>query len=232
MASDPALGNPPNRQRRRHELFEESLQRFANRELFDAVEDTIRNQRKWVSVTRGSKNRENFNLDYSWYEGTDLKVAATLFIELDMDTGSVKIGFCPIAIHLAEEEFNRLKSKGVEFEEGAPAAYIRPLPYEYRFPLNSLDDWQEHQAWLTSLTQKIDQEYDDKSRDARPSRPNSNEAPEEERAPDAAQTAALNVILYGPPGTGKTWETTGRCVRICDGDNAPAHSDQAAVRAR
>ena len=42
----------------------------------------------------------------------------------------------------------------------------------------------------------------------------------------------LNVILYGPPGTGKTWATTGRCVRICDGAGAPAHSDQAAVRAR
>lgn len=42
----------------------------------------------------------------------------------------------------------------------------------------------------------------------------------------------LNVILYGPPGTGKTWETTERCVRICDGDNAPARPDQAVVRAR
>ena len=45
-------------------------------------------------------------------------------------------------------------------------------------------------------------------------------------------TAALNVILYGPPGTGKTWATTHRSVRICDGANAPAHSDQAAVRKR
>ena len=48
----------------------------------------------------------------------------------------------------------------------------------------------------------------------------------------APPRTALNVILYGPPGTGKTWETTGRCVLICDGANAPAHSDQAAVRAR
>ena len=48
----------------------------------------------------------------------------------------------------------------------------------------------------------------------------------------APPSTALNVILYGPPGTGKTWETTGRCVLICDGANAPAHSDQAAVRAR
>ena len=28
---------------------------------------------------------------------------------------------------------------------------------------------------------------------------------------------ALNTILYGPPGTGKTYETTRRCVEICDG---------------
>ena len=233
MAREPAPVNPPSTPRRgRQEQFEDNLQRFGNRELFDAVEDMIRNQRKWVSVTRGSQNREYFNLDYSWYEGTDLNVAATLFIGLDMDAGGVNIGFCPIAIHLAEEEFNRLKNRGVEFEEGEPAALIRPLPYEYKFPINSLDDWQEHQAWLTSLTQKISQEYDDKSRGARPSRSSANEAPEEERVPDATQTAALNVILYGPPGTGKTWETTGRCVRICDGTDAPAHSDQATVRAR
>ena len=31
---------------------------------------------------------------------------------------------------------------------------LKALPYEYRFPPNSLDDWQEHQPWLTSLTQK------------------------------------------------------------------------------
>ncbi len=28
---------------------------------------------------------------------------------------------------------------------------------------------------------------------------------------------ARNTILYGPPGTGKTYETTRRCVEICDG---------------
>ena len=50
--------------------------------------------------------------------------------------------------------------------------------------------------------------------------------------PPPQSKIGLNVILYGPPGTGKTWETTERCVRICDGDNAPAHSDQATVRAR
>ena len=233
MASDTASADPPNKQRRgRREEFEDNLQRFGNRELFDAVENMIRNHRKWVSVTRGSQNREYFNLDYSWYQDTDLKVAATLFIELDMDAGGVKIGFCPIAIHLAEEEFNSLKSSGFEFEEAEPAALIRPLAHEFRFSLNSLGDWQKHQAWLTSLTQKISREYDVKSRDARLSRSSADEAPKEERTPDAAQSTALNVILYGPPGTGKTWETTGRCVLICDGANAPAHSDQAAVRAR
>ena len=95
MAREPAPVNPPSTQRRgRQQQFEDNLQRFGNRELFDAVEGMIRNQRKWVSVTRGSQNREYFNLDYSWYEGTDLKVAATLFIGLDMDAGSVNIGFC------------------------------------------------------------------------------------------------------------------------------------------
>ena len=49
--------------------------------------------------------------------------------------------------------------------------------------------------------------------------------------PPQAETG-LNCILYGPPGTGKTWATTRRCVRICDGDRAPVHSDQSAVRAR
>ena len=232
MASEPARGDPPNRQgRQRQELFEENLQRFGNRELFDAVENMIRNQRKWKTLTH-SRYRENFNLDYSWYAGTDLKIAVTLFIELDVDAGGVKVGFCPIAIDMAMDEFNKLKNSGVEFEEDEPAALIRPSHYEYKFPLNSLDDWEEHQAWLTSLTQKISQEYDNKSRDARPSRSSANEAPEEERVPEATQTAVLNVILYGPPGTGKTWATTRRCVLICDSANAPAHSDQAAVRAR
>ena len=53
--------------------------------------------------------------------------------------------------------------------------------------------------------------------------------PEERRSSDRRN---LNVILYGPPGTGKTYATASRCVRICDGAEAPADEEQMRVRYR
>lgn len=113
-----------------------------------------------------SSTRRNFLLDYSWYvmpEETKWRPRATLFIELDKSTDGIKVGYHPIAVHLASTSaFDELKNQGFIFEtKYAPnAPHIGSISDEFKFSLPTIDAWKQHRDELTALTRKVCAAYD------------------------------------------------------------------------
>ncbi|MYE54660.1 MAG: DUF91 domain-containing protein [Chloroflexi bacterium] len=106
---------PRSRHRNRRARFEEHLQGLPTdtRDVFDAAERMIRAQHRRLSATYAN-TWVNFNLDYSWYQASELNRVATLFIELDELEKCVKFGFHPIAVHLVS--MNEFEDTSIAFE--------------------------------------------------------------------------------------------------------------------
>ena len=106
--------------------------------------------------------RRNFNLDYSWYDESASTRIATLFLEIDEGMSSISVGFHPIAIVLAPDEFSRLDDNAIDFskENAHGRRHQGDIDYEVKFPLNSLDDWESQKDTLTALTQEVCEAYD------------------------------------------------------------------------
>ncbi|MXY46858.1 MAG: hypothetical protein F4Y44_07710 [Chloroflexi bacterium] len=106
-----------------------------------------------------ANNWINFNLNYSWHKESSLTRVATVFIEIDEANRGVKIGFHPMAIHLVST--NEFENLAVEFETAEPRVIVRMgIDHEIKFPLHSLQEWEEKKDILTALTQKVCQAYD------------------------------------------------------------------------
>lgn len=157
---------PRSRHRNRKARFEERVQALPTdtRDVFDAAERMLKAQYGRLSPTYAN-TWVNFNLDYSWYQASDLNRVATLFIELDEVEKCIKFGFHPIAIHLVSTcEF---EDTGIAFESGEPRAITRiGIDHEFRFPLHSLEDWEDRKETLTALTKKVCEAYDNARKEA------------------------------------------------------------------
>ena len=146
---------PRSRHRNRRARFEEHLQGLTTdtRDVFDAAERMIRAQHRRLSATYAN-TWVNFNLDFSWYQASELNRVATLFIELDELEKCVKFGFHPMAIHLVS--MNEFEDTGIAFEIGEPRAITRlGIDHEIRLPLRSLEEWENRKDMLTALTKKV-----------------------------------------------------------------------------
>ena len=146
--------------RNRRAQFEERVQALPMdiRNILDDAERMFKNQIRGFSQTYAN-TWINFNLDYSWHEESALKRVATLFIEIDEAEKGVRIGFHPIAIHMASTD--EFKSAGIEFETAEPRVIVRlGIDHEVRFPLYSLDEWEQKREKLTALTRKVWEAYD------------------------------------------------------------------------
>ena len=88
---------------------------------------------------------------------------ATLFIELDESTDGIKVGYHPIAVHLASmSAFEELENQGfiVEKKYAPNAPHIGLISDEFKFSLPSIEAWKEHEEKLTALTRKVCTAYD------------------------------------------------------------------------
>ena len=146
-------------------LFEKRAQSPNIQELLQVVTDMFMRQHSGFWHTYSS-TRRNFLLDYSWYvmpEETKWRPRATLFIELDESTDGIKVGYHPIAVHLASTSaFDELKNQGFIFEtKYAPnAPHIGSISDEFKFSLPTIDAWKQHRDELTALTRKVCAAYD------------------------------------------------------------------------
>lgn len=156
----PVSQGPRSRHRNRRARFEERVQELPAemRNILDEAEQMFRAQHRRLSPTYANA-WVNFNLDYSWFEASDLNRVATLFIELDEAKSGIRIGFHPIAIYLAS--MDEFENAGIDYEIGEPRAITRiGIDCEIRYPLYSLDEWQRQRSTLTALTQKVCESYD------------------------------------------------------------------------
>jgi hypothetical protein len=143
-----------------YSLFEKRSQSPNTQELLQVVTAMFMRQHSgfWHSH---SSSRRNFVLDFSWYampEESKSKPRATLFLEIDENTDGVKVGYHPIAVHLASKSaFDELKNQGFVFETkyASNAPHIGPITDEFKFSLPSVEAWNEHEDQLTALTLKV-----------------------------------------------------------------------------
>ena len=141
-------------------LFDELAQEQGVEDLLGDIADMFRSEIRGDQPTHSS-TRRNFNLDYSWHEETVSDRVATFFIEIDKDKNSVNVGFHPIAIGLAREEFSDYKNEG--FEEGPSKLRknnIGQIDYEVKLPIHKVEEWNAHKERLTALTRKVWEGYD------------------------------------------------------------------------
>ena len=148
-----------------HSLFEKRAQTPNTQELLQIVTDMFMRQHNGFWHTHSS-SRRNFLLDYSWYvmsEESKWRPRATLFIELDESTDGIKVGYHPIAVHLASmSAFEELENQGfiVEKKYAPNAPHIGLISDEFKFSLPSIEAWKEHEEKLTALTRKVCAAYD------------------------------------------------------------------------
>ena len=148
-------------------LFERRAQAPKIQELLGVVTDMFMKQHSGFWQTHSS-SRRNFLLDYSWYrmqEESKWKPRATLFIELDTGIDGIKVGYHPIAVHLASKEsFEDLKDHGIAFETkyASNAPHIGPISEEFKCSLRSIEEWKEREEHLTALTKRVCRSYDEK----------------------------------------------------------------------
>ena len=145
-------------------LFEKRAQAPKIQKLLEIVTAMFMSQHSefWQSHSR---SRRHFSLDYSRHapEESKLKPRATLFIELDTGTDGIKVGYHPIAVHLASKEaFEDLKDHGMAFETkyASNAPHIGPISEEFKCSLRSIEEWREREEHLTALTKRVCRSYD------------------------------------------------------------------------
>ena len=145
--------------------FRESIRSHGvDERMVDEVTSMFMRRTVSFSMTH-SKTKRNFGLDYSWYrpeEGSwsPKKRAATFFIETSK--GGVVFGFCAVAVALATPKaFDRLRAEGIEFKRRPKTTYmqIRQFDEEYTVFLSSPEEWQKIKAQLTTLVDKVCEEY-------------------------------------------------------------------------
>ena len=146
-------------------LFEKRAQAPKIQKLLEIVTAMFMSQHNefWQSH---SSSRRHFSLDYSRHampEESKLKPRATLFIELDTGIDGVKVGYHPIAVHLASKKaFEDLKDHGIAFETkyASNAPHIGPISEEFKCSLRSIEEWREREEHLTALTKRVCRSYD------------------------------------------------------------------------
>ena len=140
------------------EQFEKHTQTLSNdmQTLLSEVEDMLRMQLRGVTVASSSA-RMNFRLGYKGPEGRP-SYRATLFIEIGGHNNSVKIGFHPIAIHLAQDEFASMKIPSEE-ETARNGTHIEGIDHVVKFPIQSIEEWNAYKKQLTALTQAVYEAY-------------------------------------------------------------------------
>ena len=148
-----------------YSLFEKRAQTPNIQESLEVVTQMFMSQHSGFWHTHSS-SRRNFALDYSWYampEESKWKPRATLFIEFDAHVDGIKVGYHPIAVHLASKEaFEDLNNQGFEFETryASNAPHIGPINEEFKSSLRTIEEWEEREEQLTALTKRVCAAYD------------------------------------------------------------------------
>ena len=156
---------PRSRHRNRRARFEENVQNLPEdlRILLDKVERRLKSLHNGFVIGH-STIRMNFSLDFSWSaehawnDGTRAKRRVMFFIEIDESDGGINFGFHPIAVAFAHEEFSKLDGENIQFVIGQTQALWGTQ--EYRFPLQSLKDWEARKYKIEDLTQKVCKAYE------------------------------------------------------------------------
>ncbi len=160
-----AMQGPRSRHRNRRARFEENLQTLPE-EIRTLVDNT---ERMFMSVENRftkiyASTRMSFLIDFSWSEdhawddGNRAKRRVLLFIEIDESENRINVGFPPTAVEFARDEFTKLDSEDIPYETGQTQALWGTQ--EYRFPLQSLQDWEVRKYKIEDLTQKVCKAYE------------------------------------------------------------------------
>ena len=123
-------------------------------------EQNFRYPYKWAGVKLKHQKSMNFAMGHQSY----------LFIRINMkEPGVLNVGFHPMAIDLALDEFNKLSfdKKGEPFSRiGAGfAKKTAQVDYAVALRLKSLDEWDTHKDKLAHLTQAVYEAYQESQSD-------------------------------------------------------------------
>lgn len=148
----------------RRAQFEKNVQTLPEdvRSVLDAADQMFRSQSVRFFIGH-STTRINFSSDFSWSpeygwgDGTRAKRRVVLFLEIDESKRGINVGFNPLAVHFAPEEFESLDGANIQFVTVQTQALWGTQ--EYKFPLNSLEEWNAHKDTLAELTQQVCEAY-------------------------------------------------------------------------
>ena len=118
------------------------------------VEENFSYEHKWTAMKLKNTKRMNFAIGTQSY----------LFIRINMnEPGVLNVGFHPMAIDLALDEFNQLRFDeiGEPFKKIGPgfAKKTAQFAHAVALPLKSLEEWDTHKDKLTALTKAVHEAY-------------------------------------------------------------------------
>ena len=116
----------------------------------DLIGECFRYQYSWASVKLKNRKRMNFSIDSQAY----------LFLAIDLtERGIIKVGFHPVAIDLALDEFNKLSynKNDAPFKKVGPGFSKKTEQVEYAvvLPIKSLEEWKANRNKLKALIQAV-----------------------------------------------------------------------------
>ena len=130
--------------------------------LQETIKEQVNRLNEYGVRSQGDRLDSGFDYKDWWKSEIGYNPLATIFVELGISESgnNVNLGFYPIAVHLASEQFSSLPEDCDRWERAPTNAFrLAGFDQEVKVSLYSLDDWERYETQLKDLVRSVCRGY-------------------------------------------------------------------------